>query len=156
MSVSGSIPGFSRPMTVDVELTALVVLGVSGLVGGAGLVIDPSGAAMGLPVVLLLGSPFGDYLVPGIALFAFLGVLPLAVGYALHYRRLWAWPGLIAVGVAVLVWFAVQADVIGWGNPIQWAYLTLGVAISLLAFLPSIRQYARLGELLGVVRSVGP
>lgn len=153
MSVPASVPGLSRPVTVDALVTALVVLGVSGLFGGAGLIYDPSGGAMGLPVILLSGSPFDDYLVPGLALFVVLGVLPLAVGYALHRRYRWAWPGVLAVGIAVPVWFAVQASVIGWGYPLQWAYLFLGLSILVLAVLPSVRRYAGVADLLTRVRS---
>lgn len=153
MSARTPIPGLSRPLTVDALLTALVVLGVSALVGGAGLVYDPSGAAMGLPGFLLLGSPFDDYLVPGLVLFGVLGLLPLAVGYALHRRHPVAWPGVLVVGVAVLAWFAVQSRVIGWGYPLQWAYLLVGVAILLLALLPSVRRFTRAGDVVSNVRS---
>lgn len=153
MSVPASIPGLSRPVAVDALVTALVVLGVTALLGGAGLIYDPSGDAMGLPVILLSGSPFETYLLPGLALFFVLGVLPLAVGYALHRRRRWAWPGVLAVGVSVVVWFAVQASVIGWGNPLQWAYLVLGIGILVLAALPSVRRYAGVPERLPLVRS---
>jgi uncharacterized membrane-anchored protein len=152
MSVPASIPGFSRPVTVDALVTALVVLGVSALLGGAGLIYDPSGDAMGLPVILLSGSPFENYMIPGLALFFVLGVFPLAVGYGLHLRRPWAWPGVLVVGLAVLVWFAVQAEIIGWGNPLQWVYLLLGLGILLLAILPSVRRYARTSDLLDSVR----
>lgn len=155
MSIAASIPGYYRPRTVDALLAALVVFGVSGLLGGAGLVLDPSGEAMGLSTLLLLGSPFEDYLLPGLALFVVLGIGPLVVAYGLHRGHPWSWPGTLAVGVAVLIWFAVQADVIGWGYPLQWLYLALGVAILLLAILPSVRRYAGASSLTAELRWSG-
>jgi len=63
-------------------LFLLLFLGMSALVGGSGLVADPSGAAIGLPLDLLRGSPFGDYLVPGLVLLIVLGAGPLLAAIA--------------------------------------------------------------------------
>jgi len=128
----------SRPRAVSILLGALGFLGVSGIAGGIGIL----GGFIDLPLDWLGGSPFPDYLVPGLALFAFLGVLPLLVAFGLYARKLWAWPGVLAVGIGVLVWFAVQASVVGWGDFLQWFYLLLGVGILLCAFYPSVRRYA--------------
>lgn len=155
MATSGWTGGPPTPYPVVALLVALVVLGVSAVAGGIGLLVDTSGEVLGLPVSLLAGSPFEDYLIPGLVLLSVLGILPLVVGYALLRRRPLAWPGVVAVGLAVPIWFAVQARVIGWGNPIQWAYLAIGVAILLLAFLPSVRRFSRVSQLAERLRSSG-
>jgi len=54
---------------------------VSGLVGGTGRVLDPTGASLGLPTDWLAGSPFGSYLIPGIILFTVLGLYPVAAWF---------------------------------------------------------------------------
>jgi hypothetical protein len=46
-----------------------------GVGGGFGLVIDPSSEPLGIPLAWLDGSPFADYLVPGIVSLTVLGHL---------------------------------------------------------------------------------
>jgi hypothetical protein len=73
-------------------LVPLLFQGVSGVVGGIGLVIDPSGASLGLPLAWIEDSPFRTYLVPGFILLTALGVVPLIVAYGLWRRRLNTFP----------------------------------------------------------------
>lgn len=134
--------GQSRPTPVTALLVLLGLLGLSGLVGGIALLADTSGGVLDLPTSLLAGSPFTDYLIPGLALFAFLGVFPLLAAGALVTRHRLAWHGVLAVGLAVVVWFAVQTVVVGLGNALQWLYLSLGLGILAVGFLPSVRRYA--------------
>ena len=142
MASSYPQPTRSRPAAVTLLVVLLAVLGLSGLVGGVALLADTSGAVLDLSPDLLGGSPFADYLVPGLALFLFLGVFPLAVAGGLLTQHRLAWHGVLAAGLAVLVWFAVQLFAVGWGNALQWLYLTLGVAILVVGALPSVRRYA--------------
>ena len=58
-----------RPISVYLLMVALGFQGLSGLAGGLGLIIDPSGAMIGLPAAWLEGSLFRDYLIPGVILF---------------------------------------------------------------------------------------
>ena len=53
-------------------LQAFIGLGAIG--GGSMLIIDPSGNAIGLPVEMLQGSPFPDFLIPGVFLFTVIGL----------------------------------------------------------------------------------
>ena len=48
--------------------------GLSGLAGGFGLISDPSAASLGMDLAWLDGTPFNNYLIPGIILFVFNGV----------------------------------------------------------------------------------
>ena len=48
-------------------LFLLLFQGVSGMAGGVGLVADASGSTLGIPLEWLKGSPFPDYLIPGMA-----------------------------------------------------------------------------------------
>jgi hypothetical protein len=56
-------------------LGALAWQGLTGLAGGVALVADPSGRALGLPAGWLEGTPFADYLVPGLVLASLFEVL---------------------------------------------------------------------------------
>lgn len=118
-------------------IAALVFQGLSGLAGGFGLIGDPSGESVGLPTAWLEGSPFQSYLVPGLVLFAVLGIVPLVVGWAVWQRRARAHEAALLVGAALLVWIAVQITIVGYHPqpPLQAIYGGLGVAIVLLALL---------------------
>lgn len=132
----------SRPGGLLVLLSALSIQGLSGLVGGLGLVLDPTGASIGLPVEWLAGSPFTDFLVPGLVLFTVLGIAPLAAAHGAWKRRTWSWAACLAVGVALLVWLAVEVAVIGYQSqpPLQLVYGLVGGAIVVTALLPSVRD----------------
>lgn len=124
---------------------ALVFQGMSGLGGGIGLVADPTGAFVGLPPEWLRGSPFEDYLVPGLVLLTVLGVAPLIAAWGLWTGRPWSWAGGIGVGGALLGWLAVQIAVVGYqpDPPLQLAYGVLGALIVVLALRPSVRETLR-------------
>ena len=133
----------SDNVIVHIFLFAAVLFqGLSGIFGGAALVIDPSGAIISLPHALIADTVFGSYLVPGIVLLFALGVAPLAVAYGLWRARFWAWWGTLYVGVALIVWLAVELLVIGYLSepPLQAIYGVLGVLIVLVALLPSVRR----------------
>ena len=140
---SDARPANGRPTAVLALLAALSFLGVSALAGGGQFLLDPSGGIIGTPTAALAGSPFADYLVPGLVLFVVLGLYPLLVAYGLWRRRGWAWPAVLSVGVATVVWIAVQGAIIGFGHWLQWLYLLLGLAIVALALLPSARGFSR-------------
>lgn len=62
----------------------LAFLGVTAIGGGGILIISPSGKLLGgLPLSILVKSPFKDFFYPGIILFLILGVLPCLVIYSL-------------------------------------------------------------------------
>lgn len=134
-----------RPAAVT-ALTLLVGLqGLSGLAGGIGLVADPTGRSLGIPLAWLQGSPFSDYFIPGVILLVVLGVLPLFVVYGLWGGRPWAWVGSAFVGVALVGWLLVEIAVIGYhaDPPLQLVYGVLaGLILGLLA-LPSVRRGLR-------------
>ncbi len=61
-------------------------IGVGAVAGGLALVLDPSGATLGVPLELLEETPFATYLVPGIVLVAVNGLGSLA-GAAMSFTR---------------------------------------------------------------------
>lgn len=134
-----------RPAALHGLLLVLSFQGLSGLAGGFGLIADPSGEALGIPVGWLEGSPFADYLVPGIVLLTLLGVGPLFVVYGLWTGRRWAWTGSLLVGLGLLVWLAVQVAVVGYRSepPLQAVYAGVGVAMVGLTLTKSVREHLR-------------
>lgn len=133
-----------RPPAVLLLVGLLLVQGLSGLAGGFGLIGDPTGEALGIPVEWLEGSPFRDYLIPGIVLFVVLGLEPLVVARAVWFGRPWSPPAAGLVGAALVVWIAVQILVIGYQArpPLQAVYGTLGVLLVGVSVLPSVRRFS--------------
>lgn len=141
----GGRDGVGRPVGVVALIGLLVLQGVSGVAGGVGLVMDPTGEALGIPLEWLAGSPFGSYRVPGAVLLTVLGIGPLVVALAAWRGRSWAWTGALLVGLGLLVWLGVQVAVVGYrpDPPLQAAYAALAVAILVVLFLPDTRRYLR-------------
>jgi hypothetical protein len=114
---------------------ALAFQGVSGVGGGAGLVVDPSGELLSIPQQWLQGSPFSDYLIPGLILFSILGIGPLIVAAGVRRKRPWARSAALIVGVVLAGWLATEIVMIGYQPtpPLQLIYGIVAVAIIALA-----------------------
>ena len=126
-----------------------VFIGIGGVVSGAMLIADPrSGLGMGLGI--LEGSPFKDFVVPGIILLLAVGVFPLVVAGAAIGRARWAALGHLAVSVVVLGWIVVELLLLGYLGFLQPAVVVYGVVMLGLALrnrrtangLESDRPYA--------------
>lgn len=141
--MSTSKPG--RPASVYLLMAGLLFQGLSAVAGGIGLVTDPTGGNLQLPVRWLQGSPFNDYLIPGWILLLVLGMFPLIVLYGFWAGRAWSEPAALLVGLALIIWIGVEVLIIGYHSdpPLQLIYGLLGIAILVLALLPSVRRYAR-------------
>lgn len=136
-----------KPVSVYALIAALSFQGLSGVAGGLGLLADPSGSAVGVPIAWLEGSPFTDYVVPGLVLLTLLGIAPLIVVYGVWTRRSWSWAASLLVGVALLVWLGVEVAVIGYQSepPLQAVYTVVGGAIIALSLLAAVRDRLRQG-----------
>jgi hypothetical protein len=129
-----------RPAGVWMLLVLLVIQGVGGLAGGLALAIKPDGSVMQMPVSYLDGSPFSDFLVPGLILLLVLGVVPLVAAVGLWLRRRWAWYAAFAVGCGLIIWILVEITIIPF-NWLQPAFGAIGVLIFAIAVLKSVRRF---------------
>jgi hypothetical protein len=95
-----------------ITIVALVLLGIGAIAGGITLVSAPDGSAMGFELSLLSGSPFSDYLVPGLILGGLFGVGSLVVA-GMGVRRSRLAPFLaFGIGVAQMIWIVIQLGII--------------------------------------------
>ncbi len=124
----------SRMAKATIMLEVLLSMGALG--GGLVLMIAPRGEIMPLPLSALAGSPFDTYLVPGLILFGVLGLGPLVAARLAWLRHPLAPTAALVVGVALLIWVAVEVAIIGYSSepPLQAIYGILGIAIVLVAF----------------------
>jgi hypothetical protein len=128
-----------RPAGVWILLVLLLIQGLGGLAGGLSLAIKPDGSIMKMPLSYLDGSPFSDFLIPGLIPFLVLGVLPLVAAAGLWMRRKWGWYASFAVGCGLMIWILVEITIIpfSWLQPV---FGVVGVLIFAVAVLKSVRR----------------
>ncbi len=127
----------------------LLLVGANAVVAGCGFIGDPDGSAVGIPQDWLGGTPFRDYLVPGILL-TLLGLLALAAAVLQLRRSEFAWAWAIVAGLGFVGWIIVQASLMGsFRHPMQTllqaAVLALALAVVVLAFWQYRRWHLRWG-----------
>ncbi|MEO2206617.1 hypothetical protein ABGV42_23160 [Paenibacillus pabuli] len=99
-------------------------LGIGAIVGGGGLIIDPSGSLLHMPNSLLEHSPFGNFLFPGIILLLVLGIMPIVIAISLIAHSHWG------IGEKL--------------NLYPDRYWAWGLAIQIVTLLPGLqRRYSR-------------
>jgi hypothetical protein len=109
--------------------------GVSAIFGGGGLILDPSGALMQMPIELLEFSPFNNFLIPGFILFIVNGLFNLFVGI-LGIRKNAMFPSLtIVCGLLLIAWLTIQIVLIkDFYPPAHLPYYLIGILMIFLGF----------------------
>jgi len=89
-------------------LILLFILGISALFGSWGLISDPSGKSIQIPIKVLDGTPFNDFLIPGILLLFANGFLSLTVAI-LTIKKIRHYPWFIILqGCVLLGWLTAE------------------------------------------------
>jgi hypothetical protein len=148
-----------RPVADWVLIALLLLLGVSALIPGVMFMLAPDGHLIQMPMSNLRESPFPDYFIPGLLLFLFVGVFPLAVAYGLWRMPAWTWPDLInpfkqqhwgwagslAAGAILLIWITVQVMLIKSIDFLHYLYWGWAAVLILLTLLPPVRRFHQRG-----------
>jgi hypothetical protein len=149
-SISGK-----RPVADWVLIALLLLLSVSALIPGAMFMLAPDGHLIQMPMSNLNESPFKNYFIPGLLLFLFVGVFPMAVAYGLWRMPAWNWPNLInpfklqhwswagslAAGVILITWITVQVLLIKSVAFLHYLYWCWGIFVVLLTLTSRVRQF---------------
>ena len=145
-----------RPAAVVALIVVQLFQAVGALAGGAVLVTSPKGGIIKMPLSSLKGSPFSDFLIPGIILFVVLGVGPLVVAWALLRRprsaaleavnpfrhEYWGWTLSGVIGVGLVIWIAVEVLIVPLSF-LQPFYAGVGLVIIALTLAPPVRAFYR-------------
>jgi len=132
-----------RPLPVGAYVAGAAFLAVSAVFGGGMLVLDPTGASMELPLSWLEGTPFNDYLVPGLVLLGVLGLGSFVTVYGILRRTDWAWHAAVGLGLALVTWIVVQIALIRLFHWLHVLYGGLGLLLVGLALAPAVRDRLR-------------
>ncbi|WP_273568059.1 hypothetical protein [Maribacter halichondriae] len=112
----------------------LIFLGVTSILGGLGLMGDPTGAAIGIPAKLLESTIFDNYLLPGIILFLSNGISSLVIAFFVVKKASKYSVLIVLQGIVLLGWLAVEL-LINLGffyAPLHITYYLVGIALIVL------------------------
>ncbi|MCX8032622.1 MAG: hypothetical protein N3B14_04400 [Thermoleophilia bacterium] len=148
-----------RGSRVRWALMAMLAIQAAGAIaGGIGLIQDPVNN-VGMPLSLLEGSPFSDYLVPGLILLIVVGLPPACALCGVARGQRWGvWLAAVA-GAALVIWIITEVVLLGYlpgtGVGLQIAMGVLGLAIfaTAIALMRSWRGTTPLPE--GLDKGVG-
>jgi hypothetical protein len=113
----------------------LLFVGIAAVAGGLGVILDPSGESLGVSVDLLIGSPFKNFLIPGIVLFTVVGLTSLLVSFLTFKQHLLSGGATIVQGFIMIIWIVLQVYWIGWLTPLQLTFLLIGFAEIILGYV---------------------
>ncbi len=103
-----------------------------------------------MPLSMLEGSPFKDYLIPGLILLIVVGLFSLFVFAGLLRRWRPAWWLALASGGGLIIWIITEVVMLGYlpgtGIGMQIGMAILGLAIVTLTLLAPTRRYFRIGR----------
>lgn len=144
-----------KPKLLKVLLFLLGFLSLGAFVGGIPMMLDPSGAMLKLPISMLDESPISSFLLPGIILTLFFGIIPAVIFYAFLKRPAWRWANrlnllpdmywgwtfTIYIGFGQIIWISVQTVIINSATLVHLFYTLIGISIISVALLTPIRTY---------------
>lgn len=107
-------------------LPTLLFVGFTAAAGGGLLLADPSGAHLSMPTSLLDGSPFADFLVPGVLLAFAVAGSAFVAAYADLARVHWADKAARVAALVLLGWMVGELVFVGEFVALQALYVVLG------------------------------
>ena len=127
---------------------------ISAIPAGLSLIFDPSGNNLNLPIKLLKGSPFPNFLIPGLFLFFVLGIFPIITLYGLikknkfklgekinlYKKYHWSLTFSYYLGLLLILWINMQQFFIREFSMLHFIYAMLGILILLITNLPNTKK----------------
>jgi hypothetical protein len=104
-----------------------IFVALGALYGGWNLMTDPTGKSMQMPLEWLKRSPFPNYLIPGIVLFAVNGIGSAFAAVVSFLRiRTAGWLGVL-IGLFLFLWICVQVYYVGLALFLQPMFAAVGL-----------------------------
>ncbi len=90
------------------SIVLLVAVGILAVIGGFILIVDSSGESMRFSLDSIKVSPFSTYLIPGMLLFLFLGVLNFVAAYISFKKLNNYFLTIVIQGGVLFFWLNIQ------------------------------------------------
>jgi hypothetical protein len=144
-----------RPWTSYMMIALIILQIISAVPAGIILVLDSSGAGLGMSTEMIDASPFGSFLIPGLFLLIVLGLFPMIIVYGLiikagskFFQKLnlykenhWSWAFSYYLGILLILWINMELIFIKEYSFLQVVYSLVGLTIIILTHLPITRRY---------------
>jgi menaquinone-dependent protoporphyrinogen oxidase len=105
------------------------VVGIAAVFGGLALALRPDGSLLRMPLSYLEHASFDTYLVPGLLLFAVVGIGHLITGWLVIRHSKNADLAALASGSILILWIVAQMILLRTMNNLQIASLLVGLSI---------------------------
>jgi hypothetical protein len=133
----------------------MIFPGAGAIFGGSAFIISHSGKLFGMPLSMLNNSPFHNFLIPGIVLFAVLGVIPVITAVALLrkpsntfteklnlFRDMhWAWTFGIYIAFVLIIWIQVEMYFLQAVNWLHCLYMFIALTLIFISLLPAVGNF---------------
>jgi len=143
-----------RPIGLLFLIFIQVLLAFNAIYGGGSLIIAPDGTLLGLKKEWISGTPFPDFLIPGVLLFLFMGIFPIITlvglfrkntsklfdGLNLYPDKYWGWTFSLYSGITCITWIVVQQLLTDYFI-LQPIICGTGLLIVILTLLPRVQKY---------------
>lgn len=113
-----------------IAVSILFFNALGAIFGGVGLILDPTGELMQMPIEFLKDSPFQNYLIPGIILLVVNGFFNGLVG-VLGIMKKSLFPILTFLcGLLLVIWLSFQILIIkAFSVPMHTPYYAIGLSL---------------------------
>ena len=105
-----------------------MLVGIGALFGGAMAVYDPYGVTFGMPVDVLRNGPFNNFLIPGLFLFAVIGLGQLASYWLVRRKAKYHAYASGASGCILAGWILIQCYILQSIHFLHTTFFAIGVA----------------------------
>jgi len=102
-----------------------IFIGIGAVPAGLMMILDPSGPGFGTTAILAK-SPFANFLIPGIFLLAFNGIVTLTGGAASFNRYRYAGEIAMGLGAFMVIWIFAEIWWLG-SHWLMYLYLSFGI-----------------------------
>ncbi|MFZ5941197.1 MAG: hypothetical protein ACOYXB_11555 [Bacteroidota bacterium] len=133
----------------------LIVQALNAIGGGLVMVIAPDGSILQVSTEMLTGSPFSNYLIPGLILMIVLGLIPVVIMYGLISRKKfrwaeklnlypamhWSWTFTLYICITILIWIFTELLMLQRFDPLMSIVGLWSVGMLILVMTPGIMKF---------------
>ena len=112
----------------------IAFIAITSVFSGLLMISNPDGKILNLPLVMLNGTPFKNFLIPGILLTTIVGGVNLLAVFYNMQRHVNRYNRAMAGGIMISGWIVVQMILIQAAHRLHFLYLGIGILIILLAY----------------------